>query len=99
MKQAAEFRGGKVLSESMEKGELYKKIKWQCHNGHEFESSPFTIIKAGHWCPVCCTPAPWNFDELSRHIPFFAQVWYDSHDKEELNFYPADCYLDISDKK
>ncbi|MDE6189894.1 MAG: NAD(P)-dependent oxidoreductase, partial [Clostridia bacterium] len=73
MKQAAEFRGGKVVSETMEKGELYKKIKWQCHNGHEFESSPFTIIKAGHWCPVCCTPAPWNFDELSKHIPFFAQ--------------------------
>ena len=98
MQQAAEFRGGKVVSDTMEKGNLYKKIKWQCHNGHEFESSPFTIIKAGHWCPECCMPAPWNFDELSKHIPFYAQLWYDTHDKDENNFFPADCYLDIIEK-
>ena len=75
MQQAAEFRGGKCLSPDMKKGDLYTKIKWQCHNGHVFESSPFTVLKAGHWCPECCQPAPWNFDELSKHIPFFAQVW------------------------
>lgn len=95
MQQAAEFRGGKCLSTDMKKGDLYTKIKWQCHNGHVFESSPFTVLKAGHWCPECCQPAPWNFDELSKHIPFFAQVWYDTHDPSENNFYDENCYKDI----
>ncbi len=103
MKKAAEFRGGKCLSETMTKGDLYTKLKWQCHDGHVFESSPFTIIKAGHWCPNCCIPvsgegenkAPWQFDKLAKHIPFYAQVWYDTHSKDEDNVYPADCYKDI----
>ncbi len=95
MQQAAEFRGGMCLSKDMKKGDMFTKVKWQCHNGHVFESSPFTILKAGHWCPECCQPAPWNFDELSKHIPFFAQVWYDTHDPSENNFYDEDCYKDI----
>ena len=95
MRQAAAFRGGKCLSETMVKGDLYTKLKWQCHDGHVFESSPYTVLKAGFWCPECCQPAPWNFDELSRHIPFFAQVWYDTNSPEEHNFLPADCYKDI----
>ena len=44
-------------------------------------------------------PAPWNFDELSKHIPFFAQLWYDTHDESENNFFPADCYMDIIEKE
>ena len=95
MRSAAKFRGGKCLSKTMEKGEMYKKLKWQCHNGHEFESSPFTILRAGHWCPECCTPAPWQFDKLAKKIPFYAQVWYDTHTPDEDNFYAADCYKDI----
>ena len=95
MRQAAAFRGGKCLSETMVKGDLYTKLEWECHDGHKFMSSPFTILKAGHWCPECCMPAPWNFDELAKHIPFFAQVWYDTHDKDEMNFCPADCYKDM----
>lgn len=97
MQQAAEYRGGKCLSKTMVKGDLYTKLKWQCHDGHVFESSPYTIIKAGHWCPECCMPAPWKFDELAKHIPFFAQVWYDTHDPSENNFYDENCYKDILD--
>ena len=90
MKQAAEFRGGKILSSEMQKGDLRTKLKWQCHNGHVFESSPFTILKAGHWCPECCQGIPnWQFDKLAAKIPFFAQVWYDTHRKDEIdNVYP-----------
>ncbi len=91
MQQAAAFRGGKVLSDSMQAGDLKTKLKWQCHNGHEFESSPYTIIKAGHWCPICCSPKEeWTFDELSKHIPFFAQLWYDTHSPEENYIYSVD---------
>ncbi|MEG2084208.1 MAG: NAD(P)-dependent oxidoreductase [Clostridia bacterium] len=95
MQKAAEFRGGKCISKTMKKGDIYTKLKWSCHDGHEFESSPFTILIGGHWCPECCIPAPWKFDALSKKIPFFAQVWYDSHSPEENNSYAADCYKDI----
>lgn len=95
MKQAAKFRGGECVSETMTKGDLYTHLKWKCHDGHEFSSAPYTIIKAGHWCPVCCTPAPWNFDALAKKIPFYAQIWYDTHDKSEANFYSKDCFKDI----
>ena len=87
MQQAAEFRGGKCLSKTMVKGDLYTKLKWQCHDGHVFESSPYTILKAGHWCPECCQPEPWKFDILAKSIPFFAQVWYDSHARGENGIY------------
>ncbi|MEG1581950.1 MAG: polysaccharide biosynthesis protein [Clostridia bacterium] len=87
MQSAASFRGGKCLSTSMKTGDLWTPLKWSCHSGHEFMASPFTILKAGHWCPDCCQPAPWNYDELAKHIPFFAQVWYDTHEKNENKIY------------
>lgn len=93
--QAAEFRGGKCLTTDAKKGDLYTKIEWECHDGHRFMASPFLILKTGHWCPECCQPAPWNFDELAKHIPFYAQIWYDTHSPEENNYFAADCYKDI----
>ena len=91
MKEAAAFRGGKVLSTDMTMGDLHTKLQWQCHNGHVFASSPYTILKAGHWCPECCSPKDtWEFDELAKHIPFYAQAWYDSHDRDEDYVYSFD---------
>lgn len=86
MKQAAEFRGGKCLSESMEKGDMRTKLKWQCQFGHEFEASPNLILFGGHWCPECL-PMPWNYDEIAKGNPFFAQVWNPAHDPDEHNVY------------
>lgn len=93
--QAAEFRGGKCLTKDAVKGDLYTKIEWECHDGHKFMASPYAVLKAGFWCPECCQPTPWNFDALSKKVPFFAQIWYDTHSPEENNFYDADCYKDI----
>ena len=91
MKEAAAFRGGKMLSSTMVPGDLRTKLTWQCHNGHVFESSPYTILKAGHWCPECCSPKDtWEYDDLAKNIPFFAQIWYDFHDPDEDNVF----YLD-----
>ena len=87
MKGAAEYRGGKCLSESMGKGDLYTKLQWECHDGHTFWASPYTVLKAGHWCPVCCQPEPWDFDRLAKFMPFYAQVWYDTHAREENTEY------------
>jgi nucleoside-diphosphate-sugar epimerase len=90
---AAKFRGGICLSPEWN-GDVYKTLKWQCAFGHEFRAKPYTILKAGHWCPEC-VPPPWNYDEVAKHNPFFAQVWYPNHDHDESNFYPEDCYQDI----
>ena len=90
LKKAAEFRGGKLLSTSMTKGDLYTKLKWSCAEGHEFEASPFTVIKAGHWCEECMPDYTWNFDILAKKNPYFAQVWYDSHDENENMIYYFD---------
>jgi nucleoside-diphosphate-sugar epimerase len=83
MREAAAFRGGKCLSETMVKGDLYTKLEWECRDGHKFSASPYTVLKAGHWCPVCCEPGAWDFDRLAKFMPFFAQVWYDTHAKKE----------------
>jgi nucleoside-diphosphate-sugar epimerase len=94
MRQAAEFRGAKCLSETMAKGDLYTKLKWQCTFGHQFEASPALILLGGHWCPDCL-PAPWNYDEEAKRNPFFAQVWYPFHDKNEVNYYDSSILKDI----
>ncbi len=95
LKGAAEFRGGQCLSTQWD-GDMYFKIKWKCAFGHEFELKPYTVLKAGHWCPECLPP-PWNYDEQAKKNHFFAQVWYPNHDKDENNLYPGDCYKDIVD--
>jgi len=83
MQQAAAFRGGICISDAMKQGDLYTPLKWKCHNGHTFTATPYLILKTGHWCPECCAAPPWQFDELAKHIPFYAQIWYDDHAKDE----------------
>lgn len=86
MKGAAEFRGGKCCSEKMENGDLKTKLKWECAFGHQFEASPTLVLLGGHWCPECF-PTPWNYDEEAKKNPFFAQVWYPLHDKDQHYVY------------
>jgi len=93
LNRAAVFRGGICLSNEWDL-DMYTSLKWQCAFGHKFNGKPFTILKAGHWCPECAAP-PWNYDEITKSNPFFAQVWYPNHDKDESCYYPEDCYLDI----
>lgn len=94
MKQAAKFRGGECLSSEMEKGNLKTKLKWRCAFGHEFEASPTLVLLTGHWCPEC-EPAPWNYGEIAKRNPFFAQVWYPIHDKDENDYYDKNCNQDV----
>lgn len=94
MRGAARFRGGECLSGDMQKGDMGIRLQWQCSFGHEFEASPRLVLIAGHWCPEC-TPPPWNFDEIARTNPFFAQVWYPNHHEDESCFYDERCFEDI----
>ena len=93
LKGAANFRGGKCLSQEWD-GDMYQSLSWQCAREHQFTGKPYSILKAGHWCPAC-VPPPWDFDQEARLSPFFAQVWYPNHDPDENNFYPEDCLGDI----
>ncbi|WXG44432.1 MAG: NAD(P)-dependent oxidoreductase [Promethearchaeati archaeon SRVP18_Atabeyarchaeia-1] len=91
----AEFRGGKLLANRWN-GDLYEKLRWKCALGHEFDASPYLVLKTGHWCPIPpCTPPPWNYDEIAKVNPFFAQVWYKNHSKNEHNYFDENCYRDI----
>lgn len=82
IKQAAEFRGGIVLSNCMSKGDWSTPLEWRCAFGHDFKASPRLILEAGHWCPVC-EHKSWNYHEIAKVNPFFAQVWYPLHDRDE----------------
>ncbi len=86
MRSAAHFRGGRCLSDQMRNGDLDTPLEWECAFGHRFRLRPRTVLKGGHWCPDCL-PAPWNYDEESRRNPFMAQVWHDSHRKDETMVY------------
>lgn len=93
MQQAAEFRGGKCLSKKMVKGDFSTPLEWECAEGHKFTASPALVLLGGHWCPEC-TPAPWDYDNIAKKNPFFAQIWYPIHSKDENNFYGEDIFKD-----
>jgi len=92
LRDAATFRGGEYLSGQWN-GEWYQTLEWRCAFGHSFHASPYTVLKAGHWCPVCVSQ--WNGDRQARRNPFFAQVWYADHDPHEDNLYPLEGLDDI----
>lgn len=82
LEAVAEFRGGQLLSKRMEKGDWHTKLEWQCAFGHKFRASPRLILEGGHWCTVC-EGKSWNYHEIAKRSPFFAQVWYPLHDRNE----------------
>lgn len=101
MRAIARYRGGELVSKHMKKGDLDTKLKWKCgHCGKVFKASPRLIILGGHWCPHCYIPKKaWSYDSIAKTNPFFAQVWYHDHNKNENNVYHFDklfnepCYL------
>ena len=82
VKEAAKFRGGQCLSSDMKTGNWTEKLKFRCAFNHDFEASPLLILKGGHWCSVCERES-WNYHERAKADPFFAQVWYPLHNKNE----------------
>ena len=100
MQQAAAFRGGKCLSETMVKGDLDTRLTWQSASGHQFEASPRLILLGGHWdyldmpWPYAGEPGerPWHWDAVAKENPFFAQLWSPLHDANENNIYGAEIF-------
>jgi hypothetical protein len=86
----------KCLSPVMTKGDLSTPLDWECQFGHRFKASPTLVLLGGHWCPECL-PLPWNYDEIAKGNPFFAQVWYPFHDKKEHNVYDESIFTDFKE--
>ncbi len=90
---AAEFRGGELLSQSMEKGDWTTKLRFRCQLGHEFKASPRLVLEGGHWCDECERKS-WNYGQRARGDKFFAQVWDPIHEADELREYPK-CVTEL----
>ena len=91
MQQAAEFRGGKLLSERMTPGDLFTPLLWECAHGHSFPMTPNLVLRGGHWCEQEL-PMPWRYGKEAKVNPFFAQVWYPLHGKDENPVYDEGIY-------
>jgi len=61
-KIANEF-GGKCLS--YEYINCDTKLLWECANGHQWWTIPYSI-KKGHWCPVCARNIKSNIEEMQK---------------------------------
>ncbi len=100
MQHAAEFRGGKCLSQTMTKGDWDTQLEWQCAEGHTFKASPRLILLGGHWCSKCfpfpysseANNRPWQWDAEAKRNPFFAQLWSPLHDADENNVYDSEIF-------
>ena len=95
MQKAAAFRGGECLSKEIQ--DMYTPLTWKSARGNIFEMSPNTVLKGGHWC-LEELPWPWDYDTEAKINPFFAQVWYPLHDKEEMNVYGPEIFDHFKEK-
>jgi len=89
LRRAAEFRGGQCLAEELK--DMYTPVLWKSARGSEFMMSPNLVLRGGHWCPEEL-PWPWDYDTEAKINPFFAQVWYPLHDKDENNYYGPEIF-------
>lgn len=95
LKKAAVFRGGECLADELT--DMYTPIKWRSARGNEFEMSPNLVLRGGHWCPQEL-PWPWDYDTEAKCNPFFAQVWYPLHDKNEHHVYGPEIFDHFKEK-
>ncbi len=100
LKKAAAFRGGECLATEIK--DMYTPILWKCAHGHEFMMSPNLVLRGGHWCPQelpsDCEGKKfhWAYDKEAKVNPFFAQVWYPMHSKDEDNEYDEKIFKGFS---
>ena len=77
---------------------MYTPVTWKDAKGNEFDMTPNLVLRGGHWSPFE-EPFPWTYDEVAANNPFFAQVWYADHGKNEHNIYTEDIYRDYDEYK
>lgn len=80
---AAKKHGGKLLATSFKKGDVYTKLEWETQDGEKFKARPYTVLRGGHWYNKLYKEYVWEFDRLSKKDKIYAEIWYDSHEKDE----------------
>lgn len=93
LRKVAEARGGKLLTEDFAKGDIYRKVQWQNADGEVFEARPHSVLFCGHWFNVSYVKYAWDFDRLAKTDKMVAQIWYDSHRKDEDRYYWYDSHF------
>jgi len=84
LRRAAEYRGGKLISDFEGPLDPYAPLEWECQFGHRFTATVNTILRGGHWCPECYPTFskegnPWHFEDIASGNPFFAQVYHQAN--------------------
>ena len=90
LSNVADAHGGRLVSASFTKGDMYAKLVWLDQDGNEFTARPYTILRCGHWHNPSYDKYVWDFDRLSKGDKIYASIWYDSHKEDEDNFYYFD---------
>lgn len=99
----AEKHGGKLLSNE---GGVYDRLQWENCDGVQFSAKGYTVM-CGHWINPCYGKRyypeypeySWDFDRLAKKDELMSQVWYDSHDVDEDNFYYYDDNFEAKYRK
>lgn len=76
LQEAAEFRGGKLLSSDYSPGDIYTPLDWECSEGHRFKLSAWSMLRGGHWCEECLKEQVSDPDAIRRQAsrnPYLAQ--------------------------
>ena len=87
LKNVAKKHGGKLLAKEFKTGDVYAKLEWENSDGERFMARPYTVIRGGHWWNPIYKDFVWDFDRLAKKDALFAAFWYDSHEKDENNYY------------
>ena len=98
LQSVAKKHGGKLISKSFKTGDVYAKLEWENSDGEKFIARPFTVLRGGHWWNALYTKYEWDFDRLAKKDKIYAQLWYDSHEKDENHLYYFDENLEAKIK-
>lgn len=83
LKRVAELHGGKLISNN---GAITDSLQWINSDGETFFAKGTTVL-AGHWFNPSYVSYCWDFDRLAKTDKIYADVWYDSHERDENNYY------------
>lgn len=91
----AQLHGGKLITSS---GDVEDRLEWENSDGEKFFAKGTTVL-AGHWHNPSYRNYCWDFDRLAKKDKIYADVWYDSHDVDEDNYYYYDAKFEAHYKK
>ena len=90
LRNYAEARGGKLITEDYKTGEVYRQLEWETADKERFTARPYSLLFCGHWMNISYKEYAWDFDRIAKVDKLAAQIWYDSHSKDEDRFYYYD---------